>query len=92
MKRSMLALASLSLAGLLARMRGMASLRSLFIFTSATASDCGREDISVGAAGAVLRLRVWAVASSWKSATKTIATVKSLVVTTNSLSAKFWEI
>src|SRR6185436_3444807 len=84
----MLALTSLSLVGLLASMRGIASLRSCFTFTCATASDCGSEDISVGTAGAVLRLRVCAAASSWKRAIRIIATVKNLVFTTNSLSAK----
>src|ERR1044072_4438316 len=89
LKRSRPALTSLSFAGLAASKSGMASLRSLFIFTSATASDSGREDIRGGTAGAAaLRPRVWAVASNWKSATKTIARIKSLVVTTNNLSAK----
>ncbi len=83
LNRSILALTSLSLAELLAKMRGIASLRSCFTFTCATASDSGSEAISVGAGGVTLRPRVCAAASSCeKSATKTIASVKSLSFTT----------
>jgi hypothetical protein len=59
----MLAFTSLSFAGLFARMRGIASFKSCFTFTWATASDSGNEAIRLetGAAAGVVRGRVCAL-------------------------------